>query len=212
MQKRQIDMFLSIYTDGLEAAFFDFDRTLCRHAYIRKNTDDAVAQYFDELTKQDLLHKDDMPLPCMQAFVGEIRRISMVNLICLSQTESSLRDRMNQDFLEKHYSAPMAPGFKYITVPTAENKIAMMEAWCSAKKINRHNALLVEDRMPTLQMAADEGFRCLHISDVAAWHEHIMARKLENAAKRTKELEERLKDAVILKNTPYTGDNIGSHN
>lgn len=149
----------------LKVLFLNFDRTMCAHNYILYG-ETEYDFYKKELLEQAEMHEDDRALPCVQHLVNQARR-NGTKLICLSHTLTNLRDEYNKNFIERYYDG----GFTYLTVSKPEFKISMMRAYCDAYKIPYEYAGLVEDRKTTLELAAQAGFQCFHISDVVLWHE-----------------------------------------
>ena len=72
--------------DKCKVVFFDFDRTLCAHDYVRSG--DTYMLYYNELAHQAEVHENDRPIPCMQWLVERARQ-NGCTLVCLSHFAAS---------------------------------------------------------------------------------------------------------------------------
>lgn len=151
--------------DKCKVVFFDFDRTLCAHDYVRSGT--TYKLYYNELAHQAEVHENDRPIPCMQWLVERARQ-NGCTLVCLSHTTTNLRDELNKNFLSRYYGSDIS----YITVSSSDKKVEMMDAYCDANGLDKALCAIVEDRMDTLEQAEVSGFVGVHISNAAMWYEN----------------------------------------
>lgn len=159
---------------NVELAFYDFDRTLCVHAYPSNNLNEPHPDYrrecYIQYKEQTLFQQEDMPLEYMKWFINYIRKVSpLVKEFVLTHEIFSLRDNYKMDFAWKHYSLN-----RYISTDSGKHKIDMMCAIADAEEFDRQDILFVDDKMDTIYAACEAGIRGLHISNVICmWEKHL---------------------------------------
>lgn len=159
----------------MNIVIFDFDRTLCVHNYVRKNSGDfTYEQECRYCLNTDMFmeeHANDRPLACMQWYVREKLMQPDTMLYCVSAEMFSLRDNYKKWFLARHYG-----GMIYMTVDKPEHKIDLIRALAEENRVQLCDCELVDDSLSTVYAANRAGITGRHISDIMYDYEmHLRA-------------------------------------
>lgn len=150
----------------MDLYFFDFDRTLCSHAYpaLGLKTNHGLSEdaemFLRELTCMDTLSRGDRPSEAMKWYIKNLKGPYLLN--CLTHQYSNLNNERNIKFLKDNYDCR----FNYITVSKPEQKIDMIQAIAMSQDVPLKNCYLIEDRMETVHFAIESGINAIHISSI----------------------------------------------
>lgn len=156
---------------GKKLWFYDFDRTLCSHAFPTPGeqlTEKDKFVYW--LTNPKILTAEDKPLKAAQWHVDN--RSKEDALFCLTHQTSNLRDEYVHNFLCTHYNNRL----RLLTVASPELKITMIKAMAHVHLVQLSDCYLIEDRMNTVYMACEAGINGVHISSIYTEYEACLSR------------------------------------
>ena len=152
---------------NIKAAIFDFDNTLAIHRekkFMRSRADDEDGYFLQAY--EDPEHFYDAEEPCTEN--GELKKlISLcrergIAMFCVSGMRSTLNCKAKDCYIRKHYG----DGIEVIGTAGQERKKDVVRILLRHLHIKAEEMLFIDDLDATLEMLAETGIKCVHVSQV----------------------------------------------
>lgn len=149
---------------GIKTIFTDFDSTLG----IWSSRADAKFKNNEHKYSSILMHPDRnifdgrcFPNKALQKFFKELEE--QVHCYILSTDDSSLVKEPKLYFGNLHFDNIFQDA---IITCSDEEKIVVMQAYCNANALEKHEVLYIDDKASTLKLAQSRGFRILQTQEI----------------------------------------------
>lgn len=155
----------------IKAAFFDVDGLLSAPVYPTAIGSDTLGIGLPERLwlRYCILKGEDgyelcKPVPCVRRYAQALKESGSA-LYVLTASGSSPESSAKRKFIRLNYPDLFDDFF---AVPSMDDKVPFMEEFAAAFGLQPEEMELVEDTYSTLIDASEKGFRCTHISTIAA--------------------------------------------
>ena len=155
----------------IKAAFFDVDGLLSAPVYPTAIGADTmgIGMAEKEWLRYCILKGEDgyehcRPVPCVRRYARALKE-SGCALYVLTASGSTPESIAKQKFIRIHYPDLFD---EFFAVPAKEDKIPFMEEFGAVNGLEAGEMELVEDTYSTLLDASSAGFKCTHLSNIAA--------------------------------------------